>query len=79
MSLNTLTQIEVIHESIKGHYSDNDGVAAIWGKIISYFFVYKEGYAVEISPAGIVFDFHENYTPSSSSSISVDNKKISFY
>lgn len=71
-----LEQLTFINERIEQHFEETNGFLGIWGNVISYFFAYDKGCAIEISPVGHIIANHNDFEPDSQASIEYKNKAI---
>ncbi|MCX4190818.1 hypothetical protein [Methylophaga sp. OBS3] len=73
-----LEQLSIVHEKIDLHLTHSQGVVGIWGNVISYFYVYDRGAALEISPAGKILSSHDDYEPDSHAQLSIKGRELKF-
>lgn len=78
IELQPLDQLIYLHDLIDEHMSKTKGSLQIWGNILSYFYVYDKGCALEISPTGKIVKNHFDFEPRNRARLEHKGKALNF-
>lgn len=78
IGMQTLEQLTYLHDLIDEHMSKTKGSLQIWGNILSYFYVYDKGCALEITPTGKIVKNHFDFEPSTRAKLEHKGKALNF-
>lgn len=78
IELQPLDQLNYLHDLIDEHMSKTQGSLQIWGNILSYFYVYDKGCALEITPTGKIVKNHFDFEPSTKARLEHNGKAFKF-